>query len=106
MWLVVALIVIAGYLLGSIPSGLLLSKSQGIDIREHGSKDIGATNVWRTRGKKWGILAFFCAPFKGWLAPTVAVSAAAPTASDIPAPRGRTVVQHMTSDYAGITAAL
>ena len=48
---VVALIVLVGYLLGSIPSGLLISKSQGIDIREHGSKNIGATNVWRTMGK-------------------------------------------------------
>jgi len=56
------------YLLGSIPSGLLISLSRGIDIRKHGSGNIGATNVWRTMGKGWGSLAFFCDAFKGWLA--------------------------------------
>ena len=84
MWFVVALIVIAAYLLGSIPSGLLISKSQGIDIREHGSKNIGATNVWRTIGKKWGLLAFFCDTFKGWLAVMVGVSIAARFVSPAP----------------------
>ena len=45
--IVVANIVLLSYLLGSIPFGLIVSKSQGLDIREHGSKNIGATNVWR-----------------------------------------------------------
>ena len=106
MWLVVALIVIASYLLGSIPSGLLISKSQGFDIREHGSKNIGATNVWRTMGKKWGLIAFFCDTFKGWLAVMIGFWIASKIGYDVPAPRGRTVAHHLTSDYAGITAAL
>ncbi len=41
------LIVIVSYLLGSIPSGYLVAKSHGIDIRQHGSKNTGATNVLR-----------------------------------------------------------
>ena len=41
-----------GYLVGSIPFGVLLAKTQNMDIREHGSGNIGATNVARTMGKK------------------------------------------------------
>ena len=56
------------YLIGSIPSGYLVARSQGIDIRQHGSKNIGATNVLRVMGKKWGRLAFLCDASKGFLA--------------------------------------
>ncbi len=59
------LIIILGYLLGSVPFGLLIGKARGIDIRTVGSKNIGATNVFRTVGKKWGILAFICDFLKG-----------------------------------------
>jgi glycerol-3-phosphate acyltransferase PlsY len=61
------LIVIISYLLGSIPSGYLVAKSQGIDIRQHGSKNIGATNVLRVMGKKWGYFVFFCDVLKGFV---------------------------------------
>jgi glycerol-3-phosphate acyltransferase PlsY len=61
------LIIIISYLLGSIPSGYLVARSQGIDIRQYGSKNIGATNVLRVMGKKWGYLVFFCDAFKGFL---------------------------------------
>jgi acyl phosphate:glycerol-3-phosphate acyltransferase len=66
--MILILIVIVSYLIGSIPSGYLAAKSQGIDIRQHGSKNIGATNVLRVMGKKWGYLVFFCDGFKGFLA--------------------------------------
>ena len=57
------------YLLGSIPTGLLLTRAlKGIDIREHGSKNIGATNVFRVVGKKWGIVVLLIDALKGWLA--------------------------------------
>src|ERR1043165_7419700 len=106
MWLLVAVIVIPAYLLGSIPSGLLISKSQGIDIREHGSKNIGATNVWRTMGQKWGLLAFFCDAFKGWLAGMIGFSIAGHFGVTEHLLHGHTAVKHLPRDYAGITAAL
>ncbi|TFG35770.1 MAG: glycerol-3-phosphate acyltransferase [Parcubacteria group bacterium] len=42
-----------GYLLGSIPSGYLISKRKGVDIRKVGSGNIGGTNVSRAFGLKW-----------------------------------------------------
>ena len=49
------LLPLLGFLLGSIPFGLLMGKLKGIDIRQHGSGNIGATNVFRTLGKQLGI---------------------------------------------------
>ncbi len=106
MWLVVAVIVLIAYLLGSIPSGLLVSKSQGIDIREHGSKNIGATNVWRVMGKKWGLIAFFADSFKGWLAVIFAAMIAARWGYDVPISRTKMETVFLARDYAGIAAAL
>ena len=57
---------VCAYLVGSIPSGLILGKSiWGIDLREHGSHNIGATNAWRTIGKSAGILIFALDLLKG-----------------------------------------
>ena len=50
------LFLIISYLIGSIPSGLILSRATGIDIRKSGSGNIGATNVTRLLGKKMGVL--------------------------------------------------
>ena len=61
------LIAILSYLIGSIPIGYLVARSQGIDIREVGSRNIGATNVLRVMGKKWGYLVFLCDTLKGFL---------------------------------------
>ncbi len=64
--------VLIAYLLGSIPTGLLLTRAiRGIDIREHGSKNIGATNVFRVVGKKWGMIVLVIDALKGWLAVTL-----------------------------------
>lgn len=50
-------VVLIGYLLGSIPFGLIISKLKtGVDIRQHGSGKTGATNVMRTAGTKLGML--------------------------------------------------
>jgi acyl phosphate:glycerol-3-phosphate acyltransferase len=50
-------VVVVGYLLGSIPFGLIISKLKtGVDIRQHGSGKTGATNVIRTAGTKLGML--------------------------------------------------
>ncbi|MFN7038749.1 MAG: glycerol-3-phosphate 1-O-acyltransferase PlsY [Alphaproteobacteria bacterium] len=58
-------LVIFGYLLGSIPFGLILSKFKNIDIRASGSGNIGATNVSRVLGKKLGILTLILDSLKG-----------------------------------------
>ena len=75
-----ALAILAAYLLGAVPFGLLIAKSRGVDIRQVGSKNIGATNVLRSVGKPWGILTFACDALKGYLPaawfPTLAGSAA------------------------------
>jgi glycerol-3-phosphate acyltransferase PlsY len=58
---------LAFYLVGSIPTGYLLGRAKGLDIREHGSGNIGATNVWRVMGWKWGLPAFVADVLKGFL---------------------------------------
>lgn len=63
------IIIIIAYLLGSIPSGLIVGKVfYGIDIREHGSGNLGATNTFRTLGKKAGLAVTFADILKGTLA--------------------------------------
>lgn len=65
---------IGAYLLGSIPFGLLIARTFcGIDPREGGSKNTGATNVARLCGVKWGVLALLCDVLKGLLAVFVAL---------------------------------
>ena len=61
----IVLLIIA-YLLGSIPWALIIGKLvKGIDIREYGSKNMGATNTLRVLGVKWGILVFVLDALKG-----------------------------------------
>ena len=55
------------YLVGCTPCGFLIGKFNGLDIRRHGSCNIGATNVRRTLGRDWGLLCFFLDFFKGYL---------------------------------------
>jgi glycerol-3-phosphate acyltransferase PlsY len=60
-------LVIFGYLLGSIPFGLLYGRLAGIDVRQQGSGNIGATNVNRLLGKKLGALTLVSDLLKGLL---------------------------------------
>src|SRR2546421_8481082 len=64
-------IAVAAYLLGSIPTGFLVAKARGVDIRTVGSGNIGATNVFRYLGKPAGIFVLFADALKGWLAVAV-----------------------------------
>ena len=64
----------ASYLIGGLPVGVLIGKSRGIDIRQHGSGNIGATNVLRVLGVKLGLLAFALDVLKGAM-PVLAGSA-------------------------------
>ncbi|MGV3466893.1 MAG: glycerol-3-phosphate 1-O-acyltransferase PlsY, partial [Heyndrickxia sp.] len=67
--MIYALILILAYLLGSIPSGLIVGKLfYGKDIREHGSGNLGATNTFRTLGKKAGSVVVVADILKGTLA--------------------------------------
>jgi glycerol-3-phosphate acyltransferase PlsY len=60
--------------LGSIPFGLLIAKAHGIDIRRHGSGNIGATNVLRVIGIKTGIACFLLDTLKGFIPVVIALS--------------------------------
>ena len=61
------IVIAAAYLIGSIPTGLLLGKAYGIDVRKEGSGNIGATNLYRTVGRKVGIMTLIGDCMKGLL---------------------------------------
>ena len=67
----VALVVFA-YLCGSIPSGVLLARSAGVDVRRVGSRNIGATNVARAAGLRLGLATLLADVAKGVLPVTIA----------------------------------
>jgi acyl phosphate:glycerol-3-phosphate acyltransferase len=71
--LIPALLVIGAYVLGAVPFGLLIGLSRGVDVRTQGSRNIGATNVGRVVGRKWGYLCLALDILKG-LAPTLCAS--------------------------------
>ncbi|MFZ4856942.1 MAG: glycerol-3-phosphate 1-O-acyltransferase PlsY [Desulfuromonadaceae bacterium] len=61
------IVIAAAYLIGSIPTGLLLGKAYGIDVRKEGSGNIGATNLYRTVGRNVGIFTLIGDCLKGLL---------------------------------------
>ena len=65
-----AVVALAAYLLGSIPTGYLVARAKGIDIRTVGSGNIGATNAMRTLGKPAGIFVLLMDALKGYAACT------------------------------------
>ena len=96
--LVAAAWLLSAYLIGGIPFGYLIGRMRGVDVRTVGSKNIGATNVFRTVGKKWGFLAFALDVAKG-LVPTLVAKSCAPLAW-LPLAVGVTcVVGHMLTPY-------
>ena len=62
------------FLCGSIPFGWIFGKLKGIDIRQHGSGNIGATNVWRVLGKSYGIPCFLLDVLKGLVPAVIGLS--------------------------------
>ncbi|MCF7874286.1 MAG: glycerol-3-phosphate 1-O-acyltransferase PlsY [Candidatus Omnitrophica bacterium] len=65
-----SILLLASFFLGSIPFGYIAArKIKHIDIRSYGSGNIGATNVFRVVGKKWGIFVFFFDFLKGFIVP-------------------------------------
>jgi glycerol-3-phosphate acyltransferase PlsY len=65
------------YLLGSIPTGFLVAKARGVDIRTVGSGNIGATNAFRVLGKGFGIFVLLMDALKGWVAVIIGAYAVA-----------------------------
>jgi glycerol-3-phosphate acyltransferase PlsY len=67
---------LGSYLIGSFPSGYIVGRINGVDLRKEGSGNIGATNALRVLGKKWGYIVFAADIFKGWLSVTLAYALA------------------------------
>jgi glycerol-3-phosphate acyltransferase PlsY len=61
------IVIVAAYLTGSIPTGVLLGKAYGVDVRKEGSGNIGATNLYRTVGRRVGIITLVGDCLKGFL---------------------------------------
>ncbi len=68
-------LVIGSYLIGSIPTGFVVARLRGVDIRKAGSGNIGATNVFRIVGKPAGVFVLLADACKGYLACTLLVHA-------------------------------
>jgi glycerol-3-phosphate acyltransferase PlsY len=77
LWTLVVLLLC--YLIGSVPSGVILARRlKGVDLRLHGSGNVGATNAFRALGLAGGILVLAADLLKGFLAVKLAVFALAP----------------------------
>ncbi len=63
-WIISA---VFAYLIGSVPFGYLMGKAKGVDIRQHGSGNVGFTNAWRVLGIGPGIIVLICDGWKGWM---------------------------------------
>lgn len=79
----IAILIILAYLLGSVPTAVWVSKKvYGIDIREHGSGNAGATNTFRILGSKAGSLVMLGDMLKGFLAVKLALFSSLPWSSE------------------------
>ncbi|MDP8323244.1 MAG: glycerol-3-phosphate 1-O-acyltransferase PlsY [Candidatus Stygibacter australis] len=67
-WINFIISIVAAYLLGSIPFSYIFGKLQGIDIRQHGSGNVGATNALRVLGTKIGVITLLLDMGKGFVA--------------------------------------
>jgi len=96
--------VVAAYLLGSIPTGYLVARAKGIDIRAVGSGNIGATNVFRILGKTAGVLVLLADALKGFLACRLIAALAGMAPAGVGAD-GRPTQEHLAL-VAGVAAIL
>jgi glycerol-3-phosphate acyltransferase PlsY len=75
---------VIAYLVGSFPTAFLVGKANGVDLRTVGSGNLGATNVFRTLGWKWGLLVYLVDGLKG-LVPVLWLPALAGQDGHLPA---------------------
>jgi glycerol-3-phosphate acyltransferase PlsY len=68
------IVALGGYLLGSLPTGFLVARARGVDIRTVGSKNMGATNVFRVLGKGPGIFVLLVDALKGFAAVALTIN--------------------------------
>ena len=90
MYVVFSVGMLIAYLLGAVPFGLLIARAHGTDLRSIGSGNIGATNVARALGRKWGYICFGLDVLKG-LVPTAGIRAVVenmPNVEAVPADPG------------------
>lgn len=66
-WWILALALLGAYLVGALPFGVLIARTGGVDIRRHGSGNVGATNVFRVMGPAPGLLCFALDFAKGFV---------------------------------------
>ncbi|MFQ5655558.1 MAG: glycerol-3-phosphate acyltransferase [Planctomycetota bacterium] len=90
---------LGAFLLGAVPFSFLVGKARGVDLRQVGSGNVGATNLARSRGLRWAVIAFLLDAGKGTL-PVLVLSALAP-APPWPAvlAGGSAVLGHCFSPY-------
>ncbi len=62
-----ALFILVAFLAGSFPTGVLVARARGVDLRKVGSGNVGASNVGRALGKRWGVLVMLVDAAKGAL---------------------------------------
>ncbi len=97
LWLVA---IASAFVVGSIPFGLIIGRLRGIDVRTVGSKNIGATNVGRVLGRRFGFLCFGLDALKGAI-PVISVIALASEGADAADP-----VRHWLAPLVGAGAIL
>jgi glycerol-3-phosphate acyltransferase PlsY len=101
---------LAAYLVGATPFGVILARLHGVDLRRSGSGNVGATNVGRLLGRRWGYLCFALDVAKGLLPVAVAGAMVRPPAGQVPTLQAQAawlavglaaVVGHVFSIYLG-----
>lgn len=92
------------FLMGSIPFGLFIARAKGVDIRKHGSGNIGATNVFRVIGKKHGLICLLLDALKGFIPVVIAINlvrlvGANPPWVSLPLPDAWILVKPLASQF-------
>jgi glycerol-3-phosphate acyltransferase PlsY len=80
---------LAAYVVGATPFGVILARAHGVDLRRSGSGNVGATNVARVLGRKWGYLCFALDVAKGFLPVAVAGAMVRPASGQVPTPQAQ-----------------